>query len=91
MTPDAIVLEDGQDAEATADRETGLEEHDEHAPEAHPRRWAGFARRRSSAAVRGGQGKSWRSTNRTFAGRSASRRMYHGYQASPYAIRFRTR
>ena len=28
-------------------------------------------------------GSSWRSANSTFAGRSASRRMYHGYHAAP--------
>ena len=36
------------------------------------------------------QGSSWRSAKTTLAGRSASRRMYHGYHASPYAIRTRT-
>ena len=34
-------------------------------------------------APRTGYGKSWRSANPTFAGRSASRRMYHGYQCFP--------
>ena len=34
---------------------------------------------------------SWRRANSTFAGRSARRRMYHGYQAAPYAISTCTR
>ena len=29
------------------------------------------------------QGSIWRSANQTLAGRSARRRMYHGYQCSP--------
>ena len=36
-------------------------------------------------------GSSERIANVTLAGRSASRRMYHGYQASPYAMRASTR
>ena len=44
------------------------------------------------AALIGRQpGSSCRRANRTFAGRSASRRMYHGYQAAPYAMSTRTR
>src|SRR6185436_199030 len=43
---------------------------------------------RGAASLR--QPMIWRSANSTFAGRSARRRMYHGYQASPYAIRSRT-
>ena len=31
-------------------------------------------------------GRIWRSAKRTLAGRSASRRMYHGYQCFPYAM-----
>jgi hypothetical protein len=37
--------------------------------------------------VRVRYGRIWRSANRTFAGRSASRRMYHGYHDAPYATR----
>jgi hypothetical protein len=32
---------------------------------------------------RGYQGSTWRTANTTLAGRSARRRMYHGYQCSP--------
>ena len=42
-------------------------------------------------ASRGAQPKSWRSAKATLAGRSARRRRYHAYQASPYEIRARTR
>ena len=37
------------------------------------------------------QGSSWRRANRTFAGRSARRRMYHGYQCVPYEMSATTR
>ena len=39
--------------------------------------------RPSGGAGEAAQGRSCRSANRTFAGRSASRRMYHAYQALP--------
>ena len=45
----------------------------------------GFRRTRGTAAPRPGasQGRSWRRAKMTLAGRSARRRMYHGYHASP--------
>ena len=43
------------------------------------------------SAVGAYQGSSWRIANTTFAGRSASRRMYQRYHASPYAISTCTR
>src|SRR5438552_12697168 len=46
---------------------------------------------RTSKTGTGQNAKRFLATNHTLAGRSASRRMYHANQSSPYAMRTRTR
>src|SRR5436309_12814775 len=46
---------------------------------------------RTSRTGTGQNAKRFLATNHTLAGRSASRRMYHANQSSPYAMRTRTR
>ena len=48
-------------------------------------------RRHAPGELHGPYGSIERIANATFAGRSARRRMYHGYHASPYAISVCTR